>query len=169
MAEFDGLLDLTGADTSAGQFEAAPSGTYSCSVDDIEIKYVQNDGALPAGTPYLNVRWRVSDEEDDRKGVKVANKCFFQKLFIPPKEHDPQAAAKMKGSLVNFLKAIGYGDEQVNSKKFNLGAELDNIMGSPAAVTVAKKMNDYTEQWDNPVMGVKPVGAASANKAGSLL
>lgn len=165
--EFDGILDLTGADTSAGTFEAAPSGTYPCNVDDVEVKYVQNDGALPAGTPYLNVRWRVQDDVADRKGVKVSNKCFFQKLYIPPKDHDPEKAAKMKGSLVNTLKAVGYTEEQLNSKKFNLGAELDNLMGSEASVTVGRKYNDYTEQWDNPVMGVKPVGAAS--KAGSLL
>jgi hypothetical protein len=171
MSEFDGVLDLSGADTSGGQYEAAPSGTYTCSVDEIEVKFTgENSPNLPPHTPYLNVWWRVPQDAEDRKGVRVANKVFFHKLFIPPKDYDAEKAAKMKGSLVNFLKAVGYSDEQVNSKKFNLNAELENIIGSEADVIVKKFHNDYTDADDNSVQGVKPVGSGSSQaRAGSVL
>ena len=173
MREFDGIVDLTDRDESvgAGDYGAVPSGSYQCTVDDTDWSYTQNEGKLPAGTPGLNVRFRVSLEEPDRRGVKVANQCFFKTYWIPPKDHDVEAAKKLKGALVNFLKAAGITDEQLNSKKFNLDEAKDEIIGNPLTVVVGKKYNEVTEQDDNPVQGVKPAGASSASRerAGSVL
>lgn len=173
MREFDGVVDLTDRDESVGSggFEAVPSGSYQCTVDDADWVYTQNDGKMPAGTPGLNVRFRVNQDEPERRGVKVANQCFFKTYWIPPKDHDVEAAKKLKGALANFLKAAGITDEQLSAKKFNLDDAKEEIVGNPLTVIVNKKWNEVREQDDNNVMGVKPAGAGSASrdKAGSVL
>jgi Protein of unknown function (DUF669) len=173
MREFDGVVDLTDRDETVGSggFEAVPSGSYQCTVDDADWTYTQNDGAMPAGTPGLNVRFRVNADEPERRGTKVANQCFFKTYWIPPKGHDAEKASKLKGALANFLKSAGITDEQLNSKKFNLDDAKDDMIGNPLTVIVSKKWNDVKEMDENPVMGVKPAGASSASRerAGSVL
>jgi hypothetical protein len=170
MVEFDGIVDLTDRDESVGKgdYEAAPSGSYQCTVDDTDWVYVQNDGSYPAGTPGLNVRFRVSLDEPERRGIKVANRCFFSTYWIPPADHENRK--KANGALVNMLRAAGVTDEQINSKKFNLDEVKDEIVGNELTVVVGKKWNDYTDRDDNPVMGVKPAGAVGRKEtAGSVL
>jgi len=174
MVDFEGIVDLTDYDDSVGQggFEAAPSGSYNCTVDDADWSYVGNaGGALPEGTPGLNVRFRVSLDEPERKGIKVANKCFFKTYWIAPKDHDADKKKKLNGALVNFLRAAGVTDEKLSNKKFNLNDEKDEIVGNELVVVVGKKMNEVTEEYDNPVMGVKPAGATTGSRAtaGSVL
>ena len=173
MVEFEGIVDLTDYDDSVGVggFEAVPSGSYPCTVDDADWSYVQNDGALPAGTPGLNVRFRVNLDEPERRGVKVANQCFFKTYWIAPKDHDSEKKKKLNGALVNFLRAAGVDDKKLSSPKFNLNDEKDEIIGNELVVVVGKQMNDVTEEYDNPVMGVKPAGSTTSSKAtaGSVL
>jgi len=169
MTDFEGIVDLTDYDESVGKgdYEAAPSGSYQCSVDDADWVYTQNEGKMPIGTPGLNVRFRVSLDEPERRGIKVANKCFFNTYWIPPKDYDSEKAKKLRGALVNFLKAAGVDEKKLSSPKFNLNDEKDEIIGNELTVVVGKKYNDVTEQDDNPVMGVKSAGASSRTKAGA--
>lgn len=172
MVDFDGVVDLTDRDESVGtgDYGAVPTGSYQCSVDDADWVYTQNDGKMPAGTPGLNVRFRVSLDEPERRGIKVANQCFFKTYWVPPKDHDKEAAQKLRGALTNFLKAAGVTDEKLNSKKFNLNDEKDEIIGNPLTVVVGKKYNEVKETDENPVMGVKPAGSStSRERAGSVL
>jgi hypothetical protein len=172
MVEFEGIVDLTDRDDEVGSggFTAVPSGSYNCTVDDADWKYVSKTGGkLPEGTPGLNVRFRVNADEPERRGIKVANQCFFNTYWIPPKDYDAEAAKKLRGALANFLRSAGVTDEKLNSKKFDLNNEKDEIIGNPLVVVVSKKWNDYTDQDDNPVMGVKPAGSASKTTAGAVL
>jgi len=175
MEGFEGILDLTDRDDSvgSGDYTAVPSGAYDCSVDEIDWRYVENaNGSLPEGTPGLNVRFRVSLDEEDRKGIKVSNKCFFNTYWIPPKDYDADKARKMRGALANFLKAAGVTDEELGNKKFNLDNKKDDLEGEELVVVVGKKVNDYHDppREENPVVGVKPAGTKNeTKKAGAVL
>jgi hypothetical protein len=172
MVEFEGIVDLTDRDESVGVggYYAVPSGSYNCTVDDADWTYVRAvDGKLPEGTPGLNVRFRVDQDEPERRGLKVANQCFFKTYWIAPKDHDKEAAQKLNGALVNFLRAAGVSDEKLNNKKFNLNDEKDEIIGNPLVVVVSKRHNDFTDQDENPVQGVKPAGSTTKSAAGSVL
>lgn len=168
MSEFDGMLDLTGADESAGSFEAIPSGKYNGHIHEAEWRFTKGgtDAKMPEGTPYLNVQIAIDDEE--RNGVKVHNRRVFGKLFVPPANHDQKAAATMKGAMLNFLRAAGYTDEQINKKGFRL--DPDDLAGRELVVSVSRFKNDYTDDWDNSIRGYKPAGSGAAREtAGAVL
>lgn len=173
-SEFDGVLDLTGADTSVGAFEAIPTGKYQGHIHEAVWKFTTNTdgtGKLPDNTPYLNVQYRI-DEDEPRKmpggeEMKVKNRVVFHKLFVPPPGYDAEKASKMKGSMVNFLKAAGYEDKDIQSKKFKI--DPDDLQGRQLTIIVRRYKNDYTEDWDNEVQGVKPAGETSAQSAGMLV
>lgn len=174
--EFDGTLDLTGADESAGLgFEPAPSGRYECFIDE-GTEWRQTSGGpqaqLPEGTWYLAVWWRCDEEEPRKLGeelITVKNKVFFQNLFVPPPEHDATKAATMKGNMLNFLLAIGYTKEEINKKGFRVNP--DNLYGKRGTVIVRRKRNKQTNEWENQVQGVKAAGSgdASTSSAGALI
>lgn len=169
LGDFDGIVDLTDYDDSVGKgdYDAAPSGSYQCTVDDADWVYTQNEGKMPAGTPGLNVRFRVSLDEPERRGIKVANKCFFNTYWIAPKDYDSEAKKKLNGALVNFLLAAGVTQEELSSKKFNLDDKKDDLIGNELTVVVGKKWNEVREQDENPVMGVKPAGETSRARTGA--
>lgn len=167
MSEFDGLVDLTGADESAGSFEAIPAGKYNAHIHEAEWRFTQGgEGAsLPAETPYLNVQIAIDDEE--RNGVKVSNRRVFGKLFVPPAEYDATKASRMKGAMLNFLRAAGYTDAEINKKGFRI--DPDDLAGRALTVTVSRFKNDYTDEMDNGIRGFKPAGEAQAATAGALI
>jgi len=169
LSDFDGMLDLTGADESAGSFDAIPSGKYNAHIHEAEWRFTKGgpESKMAEGTPYLNVQ--ISIDDDERNGVKVLNRRVFGKLFVPPSEHDPKAAATMKGAMLNFLRAAGYTDEQINKKGFRL--DPDDLNGRELVVVVRRYKNDYTDDWDNDVRGYKPAGSvgAAAETAGAVL
>lgn len=168
--EFDGVLDLSGADESVGTFEPAPSGSYLCHVENIVWKQVENEGGkLPVGTPFFTVWWKC-DEDELRNGQKVENKVFFQSLYpVMPADYDATKAARNKGSVVNFLKAIGLTDADIGKKGFRIDPDVLN--GKQASVVVKRYKNKYKgDEWDNSVQGVKPAGAVSSGStAGAAL
>ena len=168
-AEFSGMLDLTGADESAGSFDAIPSGKYNGHIHEAEWRFTKGgpDSKMPEGTPYLNVQIAIDD--DEKNGVKVNNRRVFGKLFVPPSGHDAKASATMKGAMLNFLRAAGYSDEQINKKGFRL--DPDDLAGREIVVSVSRFKNDYTEDWDNSIRGYKPAGTAGdrSETAGSLI
>lgn len=159
MSEFDGVLDLTGADESAGQFDAIPAGTYNCYIHEADWRKTSNpDGtkALPHETPYLNVQFCITDE-NARDGSKVKNRRVFGKYFVPAEGAIPaDKLAYHRGTMLNFLKAAGYTQEQMQKKGFRL--DPDELNGKELQVVVNRQKNDFTGEFDNSVRGVKPAG-----------
>lgn len=164
--EFDGVLDLTGADESAGKFEAFAAGTYNAIVAKAEWKATKPEGggSLPGNTPFLNIQYAIEDEEDS-EGTKIKNRRVFQKLFVAPESH--AKVAYHRGVFLNALLALGYTREEIGKKGFRVDTE--ELVGRDVSVTVDRKWNDHTKQEDNNVRGVKPVGEGVASGAGALV
>lgn len=151
-------LDLTGADTKG--FDAIPSGTYACTVFEAQMQETKGgpEAKLPAGTPKINVQFRISEGEHE-------NRRLFNAYVIPPADY--VNAAKLKGMLVNFLKAVGYDEKKIVSGKFNL--DVEDLIGREVNVVVGQKpkYNGAEGEMDNEVRGVKAPGAV--NSGGGLL
>lgn len=164
--EFDGTLDLTGADESAGTFEAFAAGNYNAHVAKVEWKRTKPEGggSLPGNTPYLNIQYAITDDED-REGMKIKNRRVFQKVFIAPEGHEK--VAWHRGVMLNTLLALGYERDEIGKKGFKI--EPDDMVGRECVVAVGREYNKHTENWDNTVKGVKPVGASTASAAGALV
>lgn len=163
--EFDGLLDLSGADGKVG-FEAIPAGKYEAHVHNAEYRTTSGQGKLPEGTPYLNVQIKVDQEFAKDGTTKVQNRVVFGKLFVPPSGYDQEKSMRMKNSMVNFLTSVGYEMSEIQSKKFRI--DPDDLIGRQCVVVVNRFKNDYTDEWDNNVQGFKPAGTAGeATTAGS--
>lgn len=161
--DFDGMLDLTGADESVGSFDAIPSGKYNARIREAEWRFTKGgaEAKLPEGTPYLNVQVQITDEE--RNGMKVANRVVFATLMVPPSDYDATKASKMKGAMLNFLRAAGYTDADINKKGFRV--DPDDLQGREVVVQVQKYRNDYTNDDDNRVSGFKPAGSIAGAEA----
>lgn len=168
MSEFDGGLDLTGANPEDVGFPAIPSGSYEAHVVTAEWKRTENiDGSkqLPHDTPYLNVQVAISEDEEPRNGTRVANSRVWFKAFVPPADYDPSKAQRMKNSMANFLDAIG---EDWQKKGYKLDAEKLSNEQPDVTVVVRKRFNDYQGKDTNEVEGFKPAGS-SAKSSDSLL
>jgi hypothetical protein len=164
---FDGVLDLTGADETAGSFDAIPAGTYSAHVHEAVWKATSNpDGtkALPDQTPYLNIQMAIDDEENN--GTKVKNRRVFGKVFVPTEGAIPaEKLSYHRGTMLNFLKAVGYTAEQLNKKGFRL--DPDELAGKQLTVVVSRVKNSHTGEWDNDVKGYKLAGEGALAGSGS--
>ncbi len=157
-----GLLDLSGADTSG--FEAIPAGTYPAEIHEVAMKETKGgeNAKLPAGTPYINVQYRITDPEYDNRRV-------FGKYIIAPAKVDGkkyEAKAKMDGMLARFFIALGYEEDEVTSGTFE--PDLEDLVGRACKVTV--KQRDYQGEMQNDVTGVRPLSDdEAAAPAGSGL
>ena len=164
---FDGVLDLTGADESAGKFEAVPAGTYNVQIPQPPVwKQTSNpDGSktLPDKTPYLNIQLAITDEE--KNGERVKNRRVFAKVFVPAQGSIPaDKLSYHRGTMLNFLLACGFTKEEINKKGFRL--DPDTLAGRELVATVSRGINNHTNEMDNDVKGFKPAGSAVAVGAG---
>jgi hypothetical protein len=164
---FDGVLDLTGADESAGKFEAVPAGAYNVQIPvPPEWRATSNpDGSkkLPDQTPYLNIQLAITD--DEKNGEKVKNRRVFGKIFVPKDGAIPaDKQAYHRGTMLNFLLAVGYTREEISKKGFRL--DTDALAKRELVVTVGRSINSLTNDFDNDVKGYKPAGTAVAAGAG---
>lgn len=150
-------LDLSGADLKG--FDPLPAGQYNAEVFSVKMEETQGGGKLPAGTPRLNVQFRITEGEYENRRV-------FGGYIIPP--NDYEKAAIMKGMFVRFLIAVGYDEKKVTSGKWTFDA--DDFPGRACVVTVAvePKRNDPGEMT-NVVKAVKAPGSATGNSGGGLL
>jgi len=164
--DFDGVLDLTGADESAGTFEAFAAGNYNAMVAKAEWRRTKPEGgaSLPGNTPFLNIHYAIQDEMD-REDMRIQNRRVFQKIYIAPDGH--AKLAYHRGTMLNTLLALGYTREDISKKGFRV--DTDELVGKECTVTVSKNWNKHTEQWDNDVKGVKTAGAAVSSVAGGLV
>lgn len=144
-------LNLAGADK--GGFEAIPSGTYDSAVQEVTMTETKSeDGALPKGTPGLNVQFRVVGGDYD-------NRRLFNTYWIAPKKYEKKAM--MDGMLARFLIALGFDEETVLSGTFE--PELDEIVGLECRLVVGQR--EYLGEMQNTVKNVKPVGSGETANA----
>ena len=151
-------LDLSGADTKG--FEPIPAGSYNCTVFSAEMGETSGQGKTPAGTPKLNVRFRVSDDPYE-------NRALWANYVIPPDDYEK--APQLKGMFVRFLTALGYDEKKIVSGKFNL--DLEDLAGRECVVTVKvePKFGGQPDEMTNTVTGVKPAGSPTVGGAASRL
>jgi len=151
-------LDLSGADLKG--FEPIPAGSYNCTVFSAEMGETSGEGKTPAGTPKLNVRFRVSDEPYE-------NRALWGNYVIPPDDYEK--APQLKGMFVRFLTALGYDEKKIVSGKFNL--DLEDLAGRECVVTVKveKKYRGEPGEMTNVVTGVKAAGSSTTGSGGSRL
>lgn len=168
MSDYMEGLDLTGSDPDAIGFPAIPSGQYEAHVAKAEWRTTSNiDGtkALPHETPYLALGIQVNDDEEERDGQKVANMyAGWINLFVPPADHDPTKAQRMKNQMANFLNAIGEDWQKKNYKM----PDVEELIGKQVTVTVRKKFDKDQDKHVNVIEGFKPAGS-SATAVGGLV
>lgn len=153
------VLDLSGADS--GGFDALDTGTYDATIFSCEWRQTKGkEGAkLPAGTPMLNVQFRVSQEPYENRRV------FRSYVIAPVKIGNKlnENKSKSDGILAKFLEDAGYPTEVVKSGDFQIN--FDDMAGRELRVSVKKKLKyDFTgdeatatsDDYDNEVVGTKP-------------
>lgn len=142
-------LNLAGADK--GGFEAIPSDTYDCAIQEVTMTETKSeDGALPKGTPGLNVQFRVVGGDFD-------NRRLFNTYWIAPKKYEKKAM--MDGMLARFFVALGFDEELVTGGSFE--PETDELVGLECRVVVGQR--EYLNEMQNVVKNVKPVGSGSTS------
>ena len=161
-----GLLNLSDADMGGG-FEALEPGRYNAEVFDIAWDAVKNAGGkTPVGTPMMKVEFRLTDESAN-------NRHAWTQFVVPPKDHDKEKAAKMKGMIARFFVALGDTEEAVRSKDFD--PDFEDYKGRPCVVVLGKEQKrnrdgDIIEgEYNNPVKGIKPAGSVVGSTSTGLL
>lgn len=162
------MLDLTGSNPDEIGFPAIPSGRYEAHVGKAEWRETENiDGtkALPHGTKYLALGIQVNEDVEPRDGQSVANVyAGWINLFIPPADHDPQKAKRMKNAWANFLNAVGIDYEK---KGFTLPT-ADDVLGKTLTVIVRRKPDkESASGYRNEIEGFKPAGQADLVESGA--
>ena len=161
--EFSGVLDLSDADTSG--FDAMDPGKQPALVWEATWGKTKEDstGAMGPNVPFINVQFKI----DTGEGVKYNNRRVFNKYFPkPPEGYDADKAAKLKGSFVNFLVALGYDEAAIKAPGFTL--DLSELNGKECDVVVSKQ--EYPKGsgiYTNGVAGVKARSAAGAPGEGT--
>lgn len=162
--EFDGTLDLTGADPDAVGFPAVPSGKYEAHIARAEWRSTDNiDGSkkLPHGTPYLALGVQINDDEEPRDGQTVANAyAGWINLFVPPADYEPNARKRLNNQMANFLSAIG---EDYMKKGYKM-PDVEELIGKQVTVTVRKKFDKYQDKDVNEIEGFKPAGSSAGSE-----
>jgi hypothetical protein len=161
------MLDLT--DREDVSFDALPAGKYRCTVVDVDERETKGSetAAMPAGTPYLSIQWRVETPEKvigvDGTEMKAENRRFFSTLMHTiPEDHPAEKAKRMRGLIYRTLISLGYTEEELTSGSFELDEQ--DLIGREAMVTVNRR--EYPPQsgdYQNNVVGVKPVEAGSTS------
>lgn len=164
--EFDGVLDMTGADESAGSFVAFAAGNYNAHVADVEWRRTKADpgpnAKLPGNTPFLNISFAIDDDEDS-EGMKIKNRRVFYKVFVAPESHEK--VSYWRGIMLNTLLALDYDRKDIEKKGFKI--DLEDMKGRTCVVSVSRSPNDYKGgELDNDVRGIKPAGEPVAAGGG---
>lgn len=160
-----GLLNLSDADM--GGFEALDPGRYEAEVHDITWDAVKNAGGkTPVGTPMIKVEFKLT-------GENAGGRHAWTQFVIPPKDHDKEKAAKMKGMVARFFVALGDTEEAVRSKDFD--PDFEDYKGRPCVVVLGKEQKKTRDgeviegEYNNPVKGVKPAGSLVGGASTGLL
>lgn len=167
-------LDLSGADTRG--FPPIPSGTYAAEIHEAAMQETKGGptAKYPAGTPKVNVQFRITQEYAADGTTKVLNRRVFSGYVLPPEEslkNDPEGkAARTLGMFVRLLIAAGFEEKDVKSKKFHF--DVNDLTNRELMVVVGQKPKFGGEEgeMDNEVKGVKPMteGAGTSANDGLL-
>lgn len=160
-----GLLNLSDADM--GGFEALDAGRYEAEVFSITMDAVKNAGGkTPVGTPMIKIEFKLT-------GENAGGRHAWTQFVIPPKDHDKEKAAKMKGMIARFFVALGDTEEAVRSKDFD--PDFEDYIGRPCVVVLGREpkmdrdRNIIEGEYNNPVKGVKPAGSMVGSASTGLL
>lgn len=159
------VLNLAGADTSAPDFDPVPTGWYPCTVKKIEDKFTKGgpDSVLPAGTPMLNIHFRIRDGwtvEDDGNERDVGGKYLFNQMVIPPAKINGKPYEhykRMIGQVARFFICLGVPEETVMSEEFDISDRSAYIDGPEIAVRAKRYFNTYKQEMDNDVQTFKAI------------
>lgn len=156
-------LNLSKADLKG--FDAIPAGTYDATVYEAKMEETKGgEGSkLPAGTPKLNVQFKIDGGEHDNRRVFRGFVIAPAKLNGKPYEHK----AMMDGMIARFFMACGYEEEEVLSDSFE--PDLNDLNGREVRITVKYRAADDEKGYpaQNDVTTVRPRAETSA--ASSLL
>lgn len=156
-------LNLNMSDADLKGFEPLPAGTYDAVVYEVTMKETKgSDGAkLPAGTPMLNVQFKIDGGEYDNRRV-------FRSFIIAPEKigkdkYDKKAM--FDGMLARFFMAIGYEESEVVSDSFE--PEIEDLAGRECRVTLSVNPGNEERGWapSNDVKAVRPRAEATAGSA----
>lgn len=169
------VLDLSGADTSGGDFPALPAGGYETSITNAE--WVETRGSetakLPGGTPMLNVEFTCTEEEE-HSGRKFWRSYVQAPAKVNGKKNENKA--KTDGMLVRFIAtALELDEEEVTSGEFSL--DVEDLIGRKVKVIVGRELKQGRHEGDdgigdpfrNEVKGVKAAGSSAATASKGLI
>lgn len=176
------LLNLSNADESEATFIPLTPGPYEATIQEAKWEETSGTGKLPAGTPMLNIQFKITDaklesekERKDKKANELVSDRVFDRYIIPPDKVDGkpyQHKAMMEGQLVRFLLAVGYDSDEVKSGKFEL--DVEDLAGREAVVILGVESyvsNEIGEDGEpvakkrNTVKGVKKIGTVNTGSA----
>lgn len=154
-------LNLSSADLKG--FDAIPAGTYDAVVYEVSMGETKGSegSVLPAGTPYLNVQFKVDGGEYDNRRV-------FRKFIIAPAKIGNKAyehKGMMDGMLARFFMGIGYDESEVIADDFE--PEMEDIQGRECRIQVKYRPADDDKGYpaQNEVAAVRPRSEATAGSA----
>lgn len=156
-------LNLNLKDADVKGFDAIPANTYDATVYEVTMGETKgSEGSkLPAGTPFINVQFKIDGGEYDNRRV-------FRKFIIPPAKVNGKPyehKAMMEGMLVKFFVALGFDEDAVTAESFE--PELEDLVGRECRVTVKYKAEDTERGYpaSNDVTAVRPRSEATAGSA----
>ena len=153
------VLNLAGAETDS----TVESGQYEAEVWEGSLGEVSGNGKLPAGTPRLDVQFKLTSEG-------VVNRRVWASYSIAPDGYKNKAI--LDGMLVNFLAALGYDKTKVMGGKFDIDLEDLKARACVVVVTKEQKIRDNVPvegEFVNNVRSVKKAGTAASKKAPGLI
>ena len=161
-------LDLSGAEELS--FDAVPAGRYLCTIHEVTAGEIEEQtGKLPEGTPWYNIQFRISEDQDTEEKAALANRRLFNRYYVPD-TGTYEKAAIMQGMFVSFLKASGYSEEEIKSGDFDFDPE--DLIGNEILVTVGKEQkrdrdgNVVEGEFNNPVKSVRlPIAAEETSSS----
>ncbi len=118
-------------------YEIPPSGTYLCSVVDVELKFVK-PGSQNVGKPFWNIRFVIQDG-------RYAGSSIFSNVMLFSTEKSGTLS-----QLSQLLKALGFtitpGDFEVPEDE-ELQGKMLMVTGRKVAAGTDKNGKDFNEQF----------------------
>lgn len=147
------VLNLAGADLTAGDFEPIPTSWYPAYIVKIEDKFTKggDDAKLPAGTPMLNIHFKLTED------TEYPGRYQFRQLVLPPAKINGKAYEhykSMMGQVAKFFICAGEPPEVVMSGDFDI-SDRERFIGREIGIKVKLYNNTWKGEMDNKVEGFK--------------